>query len=851
MNIKTSIYYLEMANKQIYSATYSNVPVFEFVTSEGPIMRRKNDSWINATHILKVAKFPKAKRTRILEKDVQSGVHEKVQGGYGKYQGTYVPLDLGAELAKSFGVYEELKPIFEFQYVEGKSSTPPPAPKHNHASASNIAQRMHFANAHGIIARKTKSTNSISEPPKKRGRPKRVNLPNEQAPNLNYNDTAPINTVTATRQNTQPDMVVNTRSVNNDDLEVVDSSDNDDIGNDEVDFISGKELFGTPRNSFERIVNRTPYYNNQSSMNGTFNGLPVSHSRNPSQLDAYGLSQYHHPQQNIQLQSFKDEGVYAEYFNNLLSFFLDDTNNQDTEPDKKEAPIPKTLLNPPQPILKININQPIDNDGNTVFHWACSMGNYTAIEFLTNNFANIIHANLKNNNGETPLMFLIRFTNSYQLKNFPMILDLLVDSILAVDNHNKTVLHHIALMVLPPSNLHHESFINDETHLRNYLNNKERVGRYYVECLFNKIVEYQTINNIKNDEVIRKFINHQDNDGNTAFHLISYNLNKKLIKVFINYHKFINFHLKNLVNYTVEQYLASHNYILKLEHDEKPDPTQREAANSISSSTSSVNETVKPVVLNELTKSFTIQSFESQLYYSKMTVNLTNSKTNTLTEKLTELQFLIDKELNEKDETLLKLLNINNQFNNFKIIEQKTILKIFKLDNLIQDISDEFETFHIDLKRDKIIQDEINRFLNDLVFQVLQKKEKLDHKLSEYQLQIRKLCNMQLHNLTNSKVKSDDVVDPDNKFQLAVELQSQIIRSQTLLNRVFELSPKVPYLNKEEFKENNPESVVANYPSDDKLNKYCKLISLCCGMNVNEVESSIDSIEASLIKSMK
>lgn len=80
-----------MSDSQIYSATYSNVPVFEFVTLEGPIMRRKKDSWINATHILKIAKFPKAKRTRILEKDVQTGIHEKVQGGYGKYRGPMFP----------------------------------------------------------------------------------------------------------------------------------------------------------------------------------------------------------------------------------------------------------------------------------------------------------------------------------------------------------------------------------------------------------------------------------------------------------------------------------------------------------------------------------------------------------------------------------------------------------------------------------------------------------------------------------------------------------------------------------------------------------------------------------------
>jgi transcription factor MBP1 len=52
-------------------------------------MRRRADDWINATHILKVADYDKPSRTRILEREVQKGVHEKVQGGYGKYQGRH------------------------------------------------------------------------------------------------------------------------------------------------------------------------------------------------------------------------------------------------------------------------------------------------------------------------------------------------------------------------------------------------------------------------------------------------------------------------------------------------------------------------------------------------------------------------------------------------------------------------------------------------------------------------------------------------------------------------------------------------------------------------------------------
>ncbi|KAK0767308.1 transcriptional regulator swi6, partial [Friedmanniomyces endolithicus] len=53
-------------------------------------MRRRSDGWLNATQILKVAGVDKGKRTKVLEKEILTGEHEKVQGGYGKYQGTWI-----------------------------------------------------------------------------------------------------------------------------------------------------------------------------------------------------------------------------------------------------------------------------------------------------------------------------------------------------------------------------------------------------------------------------------------------------------------------------------------------------------------------------------------------------------------------------------------------------------------------------------------------------------------------------------------------------------------------------------------------------------------------------------------
>ncbi|KAK4186173.1 cell division cycle-related protein res2/pct1 [Podospora australis] len=90
-------------------------------------MRRRQDNWINATHILKAAGFDKPARTRILEREVQKDTHEKIQGGYGKYQGTWIPLEQGEALAQRNNIYEQLKPIFEY---EPGAESPPPAPRH-------------------------------------------------------------------------------------------------------------------------------------------------------------------------------------------------------------------------------------------------------------------------------------------------------------------------------------------------------------------------------------------------------------------------------------------------------------------------------------------------------------------------------------------------------------------------------------------------------------------------------------------------------------------------------------------------------------------------------------------------
>ncbi|CAE6445632.1 unnamed protein product [Rhizoctonia solani] len=119
-------------------ATYSGVPVYEMICKSVAVMRRRADGWLNATQILKVAGFDKPQRTRVLEREVQKGEHEKVQGGYGKYQGTWVPLDRGMQLAQQYHVENLLRPIIDFTPA---ASSPPLAPKHLTAPPSRARQK--------------------------------------------------------------------------------------------------------------------------------------------------------------------------------------------------------------------------------------------------------------------------------------------------------------------------------------------------------------------------------------------------------------------------------------------------------------------------------------------------------------------------------------------------------------------------------------------------------------------------------------------------------------------------------------------------------------------------------------
>ncbi|KAL2867274.1 putative APSES transcription factor [Aspergillus lucknowensis] len=331
----------------VYSATYSSVPVYELKIGTDSVMRRRSDDWINATHILKVAGFDKPARTRILEREVQKGVHEKVQGGYGKYQGTWIPLPEGRMLAERNNIIDKLRPIFDF--VAGDRS-PPPAPKHTSATSKPRAPKNHRRVTNEDVFAAVKPHRTMGPP-----------------------------------------------SFHHEQYEI-------NAGFEEEESIEQTTLESSSMIADEDLISL--------SHNGTYSSR--KRKRGMNEVAAMTLSEQEH----------------ILYGDQLLDYFM-------TVGDAPEA----TRVPPPEPPANFQVDRPIDDSGNTALHWACAMGDLEIVGDLLRRGADIKALSVHE---ETPLVRAVLFTNNYEKRTFPALLDLLLDTISFRDWFGATLFHHIA-----------------------------------------------------------------------------------------------------------------------------------------------------------------------------------------------------------------------------------------------------------------------------------------------------------------------------------------------------------------------------------------------------------------------
>lgn len=837
----------------LYSATYSGVAVYEFIHPKSSVMRRKKDGWVNATHILKVANFPKAKRTRILEKDVQTGIHEKVQGGYGKYQGTWVPLQRAKEIANLFGVLNELIPVFDYQSTG--TQTPPPAPKHHHASNSNSAKKK-LANNSNIV-NKPKKPKTIPKNSTTGTNNKKRSLNNNsnntavsnkrilKAPKLNKKSS--IQSESQKSFQNQPilnpnniNININNNSNNNtnnsnlihdlDDDDLDDDLDDDDLNNNSnnnsmkrnsslgLNITSNKNSIKLnesiynrlhepstvefmSENDIDKALEQSETYGNPSTKNikiSNISNVPISSSSNNS-ISHSNLKFQTSLTTPLSLSSNSNSKIIS---NQLDKSYAKELYNYFTELDyNSNCEMPDFIINLNS---NFNINQPIDNLGNTTLHWACAMGAYEMCKLLVLKNCNI---HLLNNQGEEPIFKTVNYENCFKKKkSFPKLLNLLIDSLLIVDLNGRTLLHHIAISS----------------------NNKDNLpaSRYYTEILLRKIAE-----TVKSNDKFNDYLNKQDINGNTAFHIFTFNNAKKCIEILLGYNAKID--IRNKMNDTVSDYLTDnfknqHNNMGLIQFDALSSQIDQQPTFAYESFN------LKPFIPNNSLNS----------YYYSFNNNLINNSNNSNISNNSDIPFKIDNDFNRNSITSSRIGSIK-----LKLDDQ--LFELSKsMDNEINQKNDDLKELNLIVEQ---MNNDINKTTNEFN-QVLKNfgsdYNKVETNFNELFNEYNEKCNTLKKLIDRSQAMdlAKIVKTNEDEFLYNKNCTLETNLSKFTLLKLIDLS-KLQILRKQTV--NNLINILSKsneFEEPEIINNYRRLVAKLSNMPINEVDSSLNNIEECLKK---
>lgn len=180
--------------------------------------------------------------------------------------------------------------------------------------------------------------------------------------------------------------------------------------------------------------------------------------------------------QAIREQEQIREQEHILYGDQLLDYFM----TVGDAPDARRIP-------PPVPPASFQVDRPIDESGNTALHWACAMGDLDIVRDLVRRGADVRALSVHE---ETPLVRAVLFTNNYEKRTFPELLEVLIDTISFRDWFGATIFHHIA----------------ETTRSKG----KWKSSRYYCEVLLDILRRAYT------QEEIDLLLSIQDSNGDTA-----------------------------------------------------------------------------------------------------------------------------------------------------------------------------------------------------------------------------------------------------------------------------------------------------------------------------------------------
>jgi ankyrin repeat protein len=466
------------------------------------VMKRREDSWLNATQILKVAGVVKARRTKTLEKEIAAGEHEKVQGGYGKYQGTWVNYQRGVDLCREYHVEEALRPLLEYDMSPDGSGAP----------------------ANGTIETPTKEQAMAAQ--RKRlyngGENRNASQPQQGTFFQNISRTAAtaVNALSRARFDS-PSSNSRRPSMARKPSQQMSSQES------AVPFSSQQSMYSMSDSGFGSLQNRYQTQDDNEDIaepprkrmrSTSHQGPPIGLTRQPSNLSMQD------PTPTEPNDSFYQEvdlppppmddgskrGVESlapastpERFQRMkliMTLFL----------DKRT----KDFTNHPALVQLTgeDLEIPLDEYRNNALHWAAMLARMPLLHAL---IAKGVSISRVNGAGETALQKAVGTRNNLDYRSFPRLLQVLAPTIDMVDYSGRTILHHIAMMAATGGGGHVSA-------------------KHYLEALLEFIVRHGGIapnangdhaSNGTGNEVISlgrfisEIVNLRDDQGDTALNL--------------------------------------------------------------------------------------------------------------------------------------------------------------------------------------------------------------------------------------------------------------------------------------------------------------------------------------------
>ena len=485
------------------------------------VMRRRNDSWVNATQILKVAGVDKGKRTKILEKEIQTGEHEKVQGGYGKYQGTWIKFERGVQVCRQYGVEEMLRPLLTYDMgqdggVAGSGNLNTPTKEQAMA-----AQRKRLYNTSvdgrtngvsGTFFKNISSTASHavaaiskarfdSPGPRSRNGPTRAPSFNRQS-SMQNGDDFPGNSQQSYSEYAQGESGYGSQPMP--------ASQQSLLGEMEQPPRKRQRTTMTPVDSFNggagygqnMDLYATAFPGSPTEPNESFVYTQQSNINDPSPDDENGAL----PPLAFEMSADMDQKRSA-----LMNLFMDEGT-----PDQSKHEMLRSFT--PQ-----ELDMPIDPQSHTALHWAATLSRMPLLRALINCGASPHRVNLS---GETALMRACLVTNSMDHGSFPDLLEVLGSTIEARDHKGRTVLHHIAVT--------------------SAVKGRSAASRYYLESLLEWVVRQGSVPNSQAQQMpnghpsssipkmgiarfMTEIVNAQDSAGDTALNIAARIGNRSIV----------------------------------------------------------------------------------------------------------------------------------------------------------------------------------------------------------------------------------------------------------------------------------------------------------------------------------